>query len=91
MSENLDMWDFWLDKRGSASDALEADYPELLKSDPEHLIPLGAQLVHSDTNVMCIPLVTDKPIRGYRSNNLVCDDWPVISKEIFDEVMKGFA
>lgn len=27
MSENLDMWDFWLDKRGSASDALEADYP----------------------------------------------------------------
>jgi hypothetical protein len=33
MSENLDMWDFWLDKRGSASDALEADYPELLKSD----------------------------------------------------------
>jgi hypothetical protein len=33
MSENLDMWDFWLDKRGSPSDALEADYPELLKSD----------------------------------------------------------
>jgi hypothetical protein len=58
---------------------------------PEHLIPLGAQLVHSDTNVMCIPLVTDKPIRGYRTDNLVCDDWPVISKEIFDEVMKGFA
>ena len=27
------MWDYWKDKRGSPSEALEADYPNLLKSD----------------------------------------------------------
>ena len=32
MSENIDMWEFWLEKRGSPSEALEADYPTLLKS-----------------------------------------------------------
>jgi hypothetical protein len=35
MSENLQMWDYWLDKRGSASDAIEADYPELLNTNWE--------------------------------------------------------
>jgi hypothetical protein len=35
MSEELHMWDYWLDKRGSASDAIEADYPELLKNNWE--------------------------------------------------------
>ena len=53
---------------------------------PEHLVPLSAKLVHSDTQVFHIPLV-----RGYRSNDLICDDWPVISPEIFKEVMEGFA
>ena len=33
MSENIDMWEFWLEKRGSPSEALEADYPNILKSD----------------------------------------------------------
>jgi len=35
MSEELHMWDYWLDKRGSASDAIESDYPELLKTNWE--------------------------------------------------------
>lgn len=30
--ENPHMWDYWLEKRGSPSEALEADYPNLLKS-----------------------------------------------------------
>jgi hypothetical protein len=34
MSENPHMWDYWKDKRGSPSEALEADYPNLLKSSP---------------------------------------------------------
>jgi hypothetical protein len=33
MSENIHMWEFWLEKRGSPSEALEADYPNLLQSD----------------------------------------------------------
>jgi hypothetical protein len=32
MSENPHMWDYWKEKRGSPSEALEADYPSLLKS-----------------------------------------------------------
>jgi hypothetical protein len=42
MSENIDMWEFWLEKRGSPSEALEADYPNLLKSD----ISLQVSLSH---------------------------------------------
>lgn len=53
---------------------------------PEHLVPLSAKLVHSDTQVFSIPLV-----RGYRSNDLICDDWFNMSKEEFDEIFKGFA
>jgi hypothetical protein len=53
---------------------------------PEHLIPLSAQLVHSDTQVFSIPLV-----RGYRSNDLICDDWLNMPREEFDEIFKGFA
>jgi hypothetical protein len=30
--ENPHMWDYWKDKRGSPSEALEADYPNLLKT-----------------------------------------------------------
>ena len=30
--ENPYMWDYWKEKRGSPSEALEADYPTLLKS-----------------------------------------------------------
>jgi len=30
--ENPHMWDYWKEKRGSPSEALEADYPTLLKS-----------------------------------------------------------
>ena len=33
--ENPHMWDYWKDKRGSPSEALEADYPILLKSSPQ--------------------------------------------------------
>ena len=29
------MWSYWKDKRGSPSEALEADYPNLLKSSSE--------------------------------------------------------
>ena len=29
-SERYHMWSYWRDKRGSARDALENDYPELL-------------------------------------------------------------
>lgn len=36
------MWDYWLEKRGSPSEALEADYPNLLKSD----ISLQVSLSH---------------------------------------------
>lgn len=30
--ENPHMWEYWKDKRGSPSEALEADYPTLLKT-----------------------------------------------------------
>lgn len=30
MSEELHMWDYWREKRGSPSEAVEADYPQLL-------------------------------------------------------------
>ena len=42
MSENIHMWDYWKEKRGSPSEALEADYPNLLKSD----ISLQVSLSH---------------------------------------------
>lgn len=29
------MWSYWRDKRGTPAEALEADYPHLLKSSPE--------------------------------------------------------
>lgn len=32
--ENPHMWEYWKEKRGSPSEALEADYPALLKSSP---------------------------------------------------------
>lgn len=53
---------------------------------PEHLVPLSAQLVHSDTQVFSIPIV-----RGYRSNDLICDDWLDMPKEVFDEIFEAFA
>lgn len=31
--ENPHMWEYWKEKRGSPSEALEADYPILLKTD----------------------------------------------------------
>jgi hypothetical protein len=30
--ENPHMWEYWKEKRGSPSEALEADYPNLLKA-----------------------------------------------------------
>ena len=33
--EQLSMWDYWLEKRGRPSEALEADYPETLADSPE--------------------------------------------------------
>ena len=34
MRESLSMWSYWREKRGSAIDAIESDYPQLLASCP---------------------------------------------------------
>ena len=34
MSEDLSMWGYWRDKRGSASEAVESDFPNTLVNDP---------------------------------------------------------
>ena len=40
--ENPDMWDYWKEKRGSPSEALEADYPNLLKSNTQLQMAIAA-------------------------------------------------
>ena len=34
MAEDLSMWSYWRDKRGSSVDAVESDFTETLKGDP---------------------------------------------------------
>ncbi|MCH7771423.1 MAG: hypothetical protein IIA49_10490 [Bacteroidetes bacterium] len=45
MSEELHMWSYWRDKRGSAKEALEADYPELVKTNL--LLPVALLQIQS--------------------------------------------
>ena len=48
--ENPHMWDYWKEKRGSPSEALEADYPNLLKSNPHLQIALQ-QIKYNQTMI----------------------------------------
>jgi len=40
MTEELHMWSYWRDKRGSTKYALECDYPELVKTNLELRVAL---------------------------------------------------
>jgi hypothetical protein len=58
---------------------------------PDHMIPQSARIIHGDTELFWVPLIVDKTVRGMRANDLICDYWPEMPKEVFDEVVKGFA
>ncbi len=47
-------------------------------------------LPQEQTKISVMLSSDNKPIRGYRANDLIYDDWPVISPEIFKEIMEGF-